>query len=100
MNVIRKIETTTKTNGTFTMDFQYDQKLKYPLPQKIIFSFNVGQLNLPQMVPDDAGSETSKKKKRINSTTKGTVEVNYSNYVVNKGIEDSIFDDNKSKIKK
>lgn len=92
-NVIRKVETTTKTNGTFTMNFFYDDKLNYPLPNKIIFSFNMDQLNLPKVLNDgQSGSDSKKKKGRLNSTTKGRVVATYTNYVVNKGISDSIFE--------
>lgn len=91
-NVIRKVETTTKTNGTFSMDFFYDESLNYPLPNKIIFLFNIDQLNLPDVLNNGQNATTSKKKKgRLNSTTKGRVIVTYTNYVVNKGIADSIF---------
>jgi outer membrane lipoprotein-sorting protein len=97
-NVIRKVETTTKTNGTFSMDFYFDEKFVYPLPQKIVFSFNLDQLNMPKMFGEESsGTETKKKKGKLNSTTKGQVVVNYSNYKVNSGIPDSIFEDKEKK---
>jgi outer membrane lipoprotein-sorting protein len=90
--VIRKIESTTKTNGTFTINFYYDDDFKYPLPSKIIFSFNFEQLNLPRALNNDTNSDQpQKKRKGFNSNTKGQVIVSYSNYKVNKGIQDSIF---------
>lgn len=96
--VIRKVETTTKTNGTFSMDFYFDDKFRYPLPQKIVFSFNLDQLSLPKMLGDESnGVETKKKKGRLNSTTKGKVIVSYSNYKVNKGIPNSVFEEKENK---
>lgn len=90
--IIRKIESTTKTNGTFTINFYYDDNLNYPLPSKTIFSFNLEQLNLPKALNNEPDSDQPKKKnKRFNSTTKGQVIITYSNYVINKGIPDSIF---------
>lgn len=92
--VIRKVESTTKTNGTFNIDFSFDDKIKYPLPSKIIFSFNMDKMNIPSTISGETTNEKQdKKNKNSGSTTKGQVIVNYSNYVVNKGISDSIFED-------
>lgn len=91
--IIRKVESTTKTNGTFTINFSYDENLKYLLPAKIVFSFNLDQMNIPKVFNDDPDSDQPKKKnKRLNSTTKGKVIISYSNYVINKGVSDSIFE--------
>ena len=91
--VIRKVESTTKTNGTFTIDLTYNDKLKYPLPEKIVFAFNIDNMKIPSM----PNSEMKEKKKPSDSRTKGMVTVNYSNYVVNKGISDSIFEKKNNK---
>ncbi|MCJ7552770.1 MAG: hypothetical protein MUO34_02690 [Ignavibacteriaceae bacterium] len=92
-NVIRKIESTTKINGTFTIDFSYDEKMNYPLPSKMVFLFNIDKMNLHSGMIGEP--ETKKKSKAsLGSTiTKGKVYVNYSNYKVNKGIPDSIFEE-------
>jgi len=98
--VIRKVESTTKTNGTFTIDFSFDDNIKFPLPSKIIFSFNMDKMNLPATITGETTNENpDKKNKNSGSTTKGQVIVNYSNYVVNKGVPDSIFDENNKKDK-
>lgn len=92
--LIRKVESTTKTNGTFTIDFTYNDILKYPLPEKVVFAFNIDKMNIPSTISGDTtpNPEKKNKKKPSDSRTKGMVIVNYSNYVVNKGISDSIFD--------
>ncbi len=96
--LIRKVESTTKTNGTFTIDFSYDDKIKYPLPTKIIFSFNLDKMNIPATISGETNTEnTNKKDKHSDSRTKGKVIVNYSNYQVNKGIPDSIFEEKNKK---
>lgn len=93
MNVIRKVESTTKTNGTFTIDFSYAKDLKYPLPSEIVFSFNVDKMNIPATISGETAPENPKKKKgRSDGVTKGKVIVKYNNYEVNKGIADSIFE--------
>lgn len=90
--MIRKIESTTKTNGTFSINFTYENKLEYPLPSKIIFSFNIDERNLPKSLSEDSNHEKSNKKKsKIPGLTKGKVTISYYNYKVNKGLSDSIF---------
>lgn len=91
--VIMKVESTTKTNGTFTIDFSYDKNFIYPLPKEIIFSFNVDKMNIPATISGETTTENPKKKKgRSDSVTKGKVIVKYNNYEVNKGLSDSIFE--------
>lgn len=90
--VIRKVESTTKTNGTFTIELSYDESLKYPLPEKMVFSFNIDKLNLPKAFSTD-GNPPSKKKRLPDAPTKGNVFVKYSNYKVNIGIPDSVFEE-------
>lgn len=91
--VIRKVESTTKTNGTFTINFSYENKLEYPLPSKIIFSFNIDERNLPAAINEDPDQEKPKKRKsKMSGLTKGKVTISYNNYMVNKGLSDSIFE--------
>lgn len=97
MNVIRKVESTTKTNGTFTIDFSYQKEFKYPLPKEIVFSFNVDKMNIPATISGETTTENTKKKKGKSGVTKGKVIVKYNNYAVNKGISDSIFEKKYSK---
>ncbi len=85
-NVILKVESTTKTNGTFTMDLNYGDN-KYPLPSSMLFVFNAERSKLTQF---DRNDENSKKKKP--QMISGKVYISYSNYVVNKGLPDSLFE--------
>ena len=89
---IVKIESTTKTNGTFTIDFSYDNNQQFPLPSKIIFAFNLDKMNIPSAITGEPDNEKSDlKKKNTDSRTRGKVSVNYTNYRINKGIDDAIF---------
>jgi outer membrane lipoprotein-sorting protein len=92
--LIRKVESTTKTNGTFTIELFYDEQIKYPLPSTMIFSFNIDKLNLPRAFSND-GNSSQKRKRMPDGPTKGKVIVKYSNYKVNSGISDSVFDEKK-----
>ncbi len=95
--VIRKVESTTKINGTFTLVLNYGNNIKYPLPASMIFSFNSGQINTP-FDPDEGGSPGRKRK--APKIIEGKVFINYSGYIVNKGIPDSIFEKEKEKTNK
>jgi len=93
--VIKKVESTTKMNGTFTIDFDYEPDTQYPLPSQMVFSFDVSKMNIPNMGGDMQDPDEPKHKKT--KVTKGTVRVVYSNYNVNQGIDDSLFEEKKEK---
>ena len=97
-NVIRKVESTTKTKGTFAIELKYDQaNFKYPLPSLMIFSFNIDKTNIPMGFSGDMSPESKERKKDNKPTTAGKVYVSYSNYKVNIGIPDEIFEPKKKK---
>jgi outer membrane lipoprotein-sorting protein len=90
--IIRKIESSTKLSGTFAIELKYDDVvLDYPLPVSMIFTFNVDRMNLPKGVSGEF-NESSKSKDKKDRTTTGKVYINYSNYKINKGIPDSVFE--------
>jgi len=90
-NVITRVETTGKRGGTSRVDLKYPADKKYPLPSAIDFYFE-----LPQMrIPSDPREKTSGAKKEGNQPKSGTVTITYSNYKINKGISDSIFNEKK-----
>jgi len=91
--IIRKVESTTKTNGTFTIDLKYDKMMKdYYLPGSMVFGFNIDKMNLPKAFTGQAEMES---RKNIGKTTYGKVYITYTNYKVNKGIPDKIFEKKK-----
>ncbi|NWF89160.1 MAG: hypothetical protein HXY50_06810 [Ignavibacteriaceae bacterium] len=93
---IRKIETTTKTKGTLLIELKYEHRnLDFPLPSMMIFSFNVDRMNIPRGFNGDLSNREKQKKKDDKPTTTGKVYVTYSNYKVNGGIPDSIFEKKK-----
>lgn len=88
-NEIVKVESTTKVNGTFTLLLNYGNN-KYPLPNSMEFSFNTEKGRMPQF-PVDPDQEGNNNKKG-SGTISGKVFITYSNYSINKGIPDSIFE--------
>ena len=91
---ILKTESTTKTNGTFSLELNYKGSPDtYPLPSLMIFSFNIERNKFSNAMPNNeesAGEKLDEKKSRT-----GKVYIYYSNYKINKGIPDSIFNEKK-----
>ena len=92
-NIIKKVESTTKTNGTFTIDLKYvEDKKDFNLPYSMVFGFNIDKMNLPKSFTGQAETES---RKNIGKTTSGKVYITYSNYKVNIGLSDKIFEKKK-----
>ncbi|MEO7307831.1 MAG: hypothetical protein ABIR78_03745 [Ferruginibacter sp.] len=90
--VILKTKTTTRDNGTYELEMSYGKYIAYGLPDKIIFSFNTKDYKMPKGVTFDFDDGTKKKtpdEKLKNQ--KGKMEISFSNYIINKGIADSVF---------
>jgi len=95
-NVVRKLESTAKGSGTFNVDFSYDENMDYPLPSKIIFSFNLDKKGLPK----DTNRKPKRRRHNFVSGIKGKVILTYSDYKVNTNLPDSLFVKKKDELKK
>lgn len=90
--VIRKATVTTKENGSYEIELNYGKYIEWGLPDKAVFLFNTKDYKLPKGITFEY--EKGDKKKETNlKNKKGKVEITYSNYVINKGIDDKIFAD-------
>lgn len=89
--LVLKAVTTTKDNGTYEINMTYGKYGTYGLPDKIIFSFNTKDYKLPKGITleFDDGNKPADADKLKNK--KGTVEINYNSYTINKGVDDSVF---------
>jgi len=90
--LVKKSTTTTKENGTYDIEMSYGQFANFGLPDKVVFSFNTNDYKLPKGITlefDDAEKPQTEAQKLKNK--KGRVEITYSNYIVNKGVNDSVF---------
>ncbi len=94
---INKVESTTKTQGTYVIELQYSPGSVYPLPSAMTFSFNLDKLNLPKGMSGDlnkmSGDNAKSKKESGERTTAGKVYITYEGYKINKGISDNVFKD-------
>ena len=91
--LIKKAKTTTKENGTYEVEMNYGKYAEFGLADKVIFSFNTKDYKLPKGITFDY-DDGSKKKEDTNKlkSRKGRIEINYSGYIINKGIPDSVFE--------
>ncbi len=90
--LILKARTTTRENGTYELTMQYQKYASYALPDKAIFTFNTKEYKLPKGVTFDYddGSDRTKANDAL-KTNKGTLEISYNNYIINKGVADAVF---------
>lgn len=87
--VVEKLETSTKRGGTVVVTFDYQPKT-IPLPTVLNFSFNLGEVNIPNQ-SDNSSKDKNQNQMGRATKIKGSVVMTYSNYQINKGIPDSFF---------
>ena len=91
-SLIEKAVTTTKENGTYTMIMSYGAYSNYGLPDQVVFEFNTKNYKLPKGITlefEDNSKPLSAE--QVLKNKKGRVEINYKNYIVNKGIPAAFF---------
>ena len=90
--LVNKAVTTTKESGTYEIEMSYGSYAQFGLPDKVVFSFNTKDYKLPKGITlefeDDEKKLTESEKIK---NKKGRVEITYTNYVINKGVPDSVF---------
>lgn len=90
--LIRKAKTTTKENGTYELEMSYGKYVAYGLADKVVFSFNTKDYKLPKGITFDYddGSKKEENPDKLKNK-KGKVEITYSDYIINKGVPESVF---------
>ena len=90
--VIRRAKTTTRDNGSYELEMSYGKYIAYGLPDKVIFSFNTKDYKMPKGVTFDFEDGTEAKKAEDKTKPKkGKVEIDFSNYSINAGVADGVF---------
>ena len=89
--LVKKAKNTTKDNGTYELEMSYGKYSSYGLPDKVVFSFNTKDYKLPKGVTFDYDDGSEKKTGDDLKNKKGKVEITYSEYAINKGVDDTIF---------
>jgi outer membrane lipoprotein-sorting protein len=87
------IKSVVKTeNGTYDLLMKYGTYAAYGLPDKVELTFNTKDYKLPKGITIDYDNGTSNDKEADKEKNKkGKVEINYSSYSINKGVDDAIF---------
>ena len=88
--LILKAKTTTKDNGTYELEMNYGKYAAYGLPDKVIFTFNTKDYKIPKGVTFDY-SEDQKKAPDKTKARKGTIQITYKSYLINKGLSEAVF---------
>lgn len=88
--LIRKAVTTTRESGTYELNMDYGKYAAYGLPDKVQFSFNAKDYKLPKGITLDFNS-TNPSDSTALKNKKGIVEITYSSYIINKGVDDKVF---------
>jgi outer membrane lipoprotein-sorting protein len=89
--LVYKTFTTTKENGSYEITMEYGEYANLGLPSKIIFAFNTKDYKLPNGITLEFGDEDAAAKQKALKNKKGTIEITYRNYIINKGVANNIF---------
>jgi outer membrane lipoprotein-sorting protein len=88
--LILKAVTTTRENGTYEITMRYGKYADYGLPDKLVFSFDAKNYKLPKGLTLDFDEEKPSNTNKLKNK-KGKVEIDYSSYTINKGVDDAVF---------
>ena len=90
--VILTSQITTRSSGTVNVDYRYDSQINFGLPSELIFEIDIKKFKMPKSVAADINNDKTKdKSKKKTADKKGIITIKLSNYIINKGINDAIF---------
>lgn len=89
--LVYKTATTTKESGSYEIIMEYGAYAQYGLASKIVFSFNTKDYKLPNGITLEFGDEEPVSKQQLLKNKKGSIEIRYTRYTINKGIPPHIF---------
>jgi outer membrane lipoprotein-sorting protein len=89
--LVRKTAVSTRENGSYEILMSYGKYEAYGLPDKVEMTFNAKDYKLPKGITIDYDNGSSKDDKDKEKNKKGKVEITYTEYKINKGIDDSVF---------
>ncbi len=89
--LIKRSVISTKEKGTYEMEMGYGKYGEWGLPDSVTFIFNTKDYKLPKGVSVDYENGAAKPKDTANENKKGKIIIAYKDYIINKGIPDSVF---------
>ncbi|MEO6168896.1 MAG: hypothetical protein ABIO46_05180 [Chitinophagales bacterium] len=87
--LVLKSQLTTKSQGTILIENTYGSMSNYALPDKMLFTVDVGKFKVPKALAVDLNRSANDKSKTGDG--KGRITLTFSNYVVNKGVNNEVF---------
>jgi len=95
-NLILKVESSRKPTGTFVIEFDYTEiEEGLHLPETIEFTFSVDPMMFHSRNPQEMKIDENKQPEDSSKVKTGKVFIYYSNYKVNQGVPDSLFNADK-----
>ncbi len=94
--LILKTETTSRNDGTIAMDLSFGKYASYALPDRVIITMDVKDYKLPKGITldyNDVPTPPTPPGEKKSKTQKGTIQISYLSYDINKGISDDKFKD-------
>jgi hypothetical protein len=88
--LVKKIVSTTKENGSYTIEFIYGKFSSWALPDELLFTFNIKDYKLPKGMTFDYDNEIKADTSGLKSS-KGEVRIVFNQYTINKGVNDEVF---------
>ncbi len=90
--LILHTESTTRNDGTVTMDLEFGNYIPYALPDKVTIFMDVKDYKLPNGLAMDYNDELDiAEKAKKEKATKGTIQITYLKYTINTGLDDDLF---------
>lgn len=88
--LVMKSQLTTRSQGTILIENTYGAASSFGLPDKMIFTVDVDKFKIPKAIAVDINRSSSEIKNTAQSK-KGKITLNFSDYVVNKGVNNEEF---------
>jgi outer membrane lipoprotein-sorting protein len=97
--LVQRVETTTRDNGTVSMNLEFGKYAAQALPDRITFFIDVKDFKMPKGVTMDydAGETETVKKESKGKPKKGTIRIDYLSYKINTGLSDAVFAEEKKR---
>jgi hypothetical protein len=95
--LVHKVQLTTKTNGTITIEQRFGSFAGYGLPDEIKFIVDVAKFKIPKAVAMELNSKAAKGKDLKNQKGTGEIILRFSNYILNKKLDEKVFEESKAK---
>lgn len=92
--LVYKSQITTKNNGTIETQSYYSKNMNFALPDRIVVKVEINKVKVPKMMSVDLNKKSKPKTDALQSKETGTIELLFTDYVINQKIDDKEFIEN------